>query len=373
MSRVRPDPFVGKRVVVVGLGNTGCDIAVELCGSAKEVYLSHRAGGRVVGHFFVSFVRRADAARQLKRYPKGSKPFDHSLSRRRMALTSRIARNFPSLADKFSNRMFLKLYPDYKEEWKLLPAPPFSHSPAAFNEDVVNRLVSGDIINLSGIKRFTSTGIITDEQGEIKVDIVIFATGAYFDYSILSDEANPTRSSTPRPEWEKSEYRNDLEYPRLYQTLFSTRFPDSLAFIGPCRSFSFAAFSNSDLAAQAIAQVWQGSYPLPSQTEMEKWCDDNYERTLRQLKVWRVSRTGTDPVGLEKWLNEVSGNGVNDALGWGWEGWSFWWKERELYGLIVGGINTPFLYRLFEGRKGSRKRFEGAREAIYRANGIVPR
>ena len=48
MLKDRPDPFVGKRVAVVGLGNTGCDIATELCGAAKQVYLSHRAGGRVV-------------------------------------------------------------------------------------------------------------------------------------------------------------------------------------------------------------------------------------------------------------------------------------------------------------------------------------
>jgi cation diffusion facilitator CzcD-associated flavoprotein CzcO len=44
----RPKEFDNKTVVVVGLANTGCDIAVELCGIAKKVYLSHRSGSRIV-------------------------------------------------------------------------------------------------------------------------------------------------------------------------------------------------------------------------------------------------------------------------------------------------------------------------------------
>ena len=76
---------------------------------------------------------------------------------------------------------------------------------------------------------------------------------------------------------------------------------------------------------------------------------------------------------FERWLNQAVGNGVNEAFGWGWEGWKFWWKERELYKLLIDGINTPFVYRLFEGREGSRRRWEGAKDAIYRANGLSSR
>lgn len=31
-----PDPFRGKRVVVVGIGNSGCDIAVEISRTAEK-------------------------------------------------------------------------------------------------------------------------------------------------------------------------------------------------------------------------------------------------------------------------------------------------------------------------------------------------
>ena len=50
---IRPEPFMGKRVVIVGLANTACDIAVDLCGTAKQVFCSHRTGSRVVsGHHY---------------------------------------------------------------------------------------------------------------------------------------------------------------------------------------------------------------------------------------------------------------------------------------------------------------------------------
>lgn len=266
--------------------------------------------------------------------------------------------------------MFLKGNPGYKKEWKLIPAPPAANSPGVINDDLIKCLQNEEILNLSGITRFTPTGIVTEDQGEIEVDAVIFATGSDFDYSILSEEADPT--SQPSAEWEKSSYRNDLRFPRLYQTIFSTRFPDSLAFIGPCRGFSFSAFTNVDLTSQAIARIWRGYHRLPEKAEMERWCDENLDQNVKLVKTWRISKTGTNSVTLERWLNDAAGTGVNEALGWGWEGWKFWWKERELYKLIMDGISSPFLYRFFEGKVGSRKRWEGARDAIYRANGLIP-
>ena len=47
----RPEPFQGKRVVVIGMGSTATDTVVDLVGSASEVYMSHRSGGRIVGVF----------------------------------------------------------------------------------------------------------------------------------------------------------------------------------------------------------------------------------------------------------------------------------------------------------------------------------
>ncbi len=49
MSHVRASDYVGKRVVVAGMGNTSADIANDLVGVASKVYLSHSRGAHVVG------------------------------------------------------------------------------------------------------------------------------------------------------------------------------------------------------------------------------------------------------------------------------------------------------------------------------------
>lgn len=44
----RPEDYVGKRVMVIGFGNSAADTSTQLVGIADKVYLSHRHGARVV-------------------------------------------------------------------------------------------------------------------------------------------------------------------------------------------------------------------------------------------------------------------------------------------------------------------------------------
>lgn len=44
----RGKPFQGKKVLVVGMANTGVDTASELVGHADKIYISHRKGSFVV-------------------------------------------------------------------------------------------------------------------------------------------------------------------------------------------------------------------------------------------------------------------------------------------------------------------------------------
>ena len=307
---------------------------------------------------------------QMKRL---TPPVDHSLTRRRFILGSLFNAAFPKLAhylsSKVLDKMFLRTWPEYDPSWKFIPAPPLANAPGGMNDHLISLMKDGQITNLSGIVRFTKTSVVTMDHGDIECDAVILCTGMKFDYSILSPEADP--SSYPTPEWDSHPHSQGLAYPRLYRTLFHTNHPESLAFIGPYRGVTFAGFSSSDLASQAIAQVWADRFPLPDKAAITKWCDENYAFSLAQIAPHRVPRVGCDPISFEKWLNEAAGNGVNEHLGWGWTGWAFWWKDRKFHGILMDGVNTPFMYRFWEGRKGSRKVFENAREEIYKANGIA--
>lgn len=44
----RPEVFSGKKVIVLGLGNTGGDIVDALTGSASSVFIAHNNGAVVV-------------------------------------------------------------------------------------------------------------------------------------------------------------------------------------------------------------------------------------------------------------------------------------------------------------------------------------
>jgi dimethylaniline monooxygenase (N-oxide forming) len=301
-------------------------------------------------------------------------PADHKLSRRLFSLTGRLGSILPSwLSNSLSSlaldRQMRKTF-ELKDEWRLLPAPPISNSPGTFNDYIIDELASGRVTSLGGVVRFTSTGIVTAEDGEIECDAVILATGSKFDYSFLSPEADPT--AFPTPEWDAHPNSQGLQYAILYRTLFHPEHVDSLAFFGPCRGFTFAAFNNADVVSQAIGQMWSGRYPLPTRAEVDQWCADNYRFSLNQIQAHRVPKLGSPGTAFERWLNEVAGTGLNEKIGWGVEGWKFWWNDRQLYNLIMNGVFTPYVYRLWEGRAGGRKTWERAREMIFKANGVVP-
>ncbi|KKY14082.1 putative dimethylaniline monooxygenase 2 [Phaeomoniella chlamydospora] len=356
-----PEVFKGQRVVVVGLSNTAADIAVDLSEVADKTYVSHRSGAFIITRL------------------SNGQPLDHRITRRIASLGSAFNSAFPTLAAKLSTtllaRNMRKQYPLMKKSWGLLPARPILYASPAVNEKIMSCLESGTISSLPGIRRFLPDGHSIEFTNDVtlsSVDAVIFATGYLFDFSILGSEADPT--ATPTPEWDSSPNANGLLYPRLYQGIFSPAYSDSLAFIGPFRGHSIAAFSNADLTSQAITQVWKGNFSLPPRSEMESWCDKNYQKSVSQLSVWHIQKVGTDPKPLEKWLNAAAGNGLNEMLGWtSKKAWSFWWRDRKLYNLLMDGIDTPYIYRLFDGERGekSRKKWDGARDAIFKTNGLV--
>ncbi|KFZ24877.1 hypothetical protein V502_00651 [Pseudogymnoascus sp. VKM F-4520 (FW-2644)] len=347
-----PNDFSGKNVVVVGLSNSAADTAVELSKVAANVFLSHRSGACV-----------------LPRKNAQGKPSDHTETIAMSRLVGLLKSISLRLTKFFYTRAIEKsmhaAYPTIDPSWNLLPAPPPTHNIPIINDHLISLLADESIYSLPGIASIPSPHTLTLSDGTNlpNIDAIIFCTGYRATFSILPPSLDPTAHSTP--EYDAAPFGSSVRrHARLYQGIFSPAYPDSLAFIGPYIIIS--AFTGADVVSQAIGQVFSGGYPLPPQTEIERSCDEHYAYCLAMAHIARA------PAGLVKngevgqWLNEACGNGLNEMLGWGWEAWKFWWRERELYRLVVGGVNTGFLYRLFEGR---RRSWDGAREAIYRANG----
>lgn len=256
-------------------------------------------------------------------------------------------------------------YPNLDPAWRLLPAPPPSHGTPIVNDHFIDLLASGAVTSKTGIERITDSGavVFTDDTELEEIDAIICCTGYKVDYNILDPEIDPTHGSTP--EYDEAPYGSSVRrYARLYQGIFSPKYPESLAFIGPYLIIS--AFTGADVVSQAIAQIFSGGYPLPSTLEIDDWCNSHYAWSVKQAHIGRAPLGLVKSAEVEGWLDEVCGNGLDKKLGWGIEGWKFWWQDKELRTVLVNGVDTGFAYRLFDGR---RKKWAGAKEAIYRANG----
>ncbi|PLB48451.1 dimethylaniline monooxygenase 3 [Aspergillus steynii IBT 23096] len=341
-----PQGWTGKRVLVVGFGNTAADIAGDLVGVAKHVYLSHR-GGAIV----------------LPRWVDG-KPVDHVRTHRKAVLLGMLSRYAPGLWKKTMDKVILglrnRVY-DLKPEWRLDPAPSFNQQRPIVSDSLVRNFSKGHITSACPIKEVLDDKTIQlSDDTKVEVDAIIWCTGYTVDYSLLG-KSNPTLYH----ESEGIPVANGRKMPRLYQNVISLEHPESLAFMGNL-SFMNPAFLMFDIASMALAQIWKGRSRLPSKEEMRQSVDDQHK--------WIASLCNSGPVtpGLVKgvdwmeWVDQAAGLGLQENLGYGMQGWYFWLTDHELCNMVMDGLLLPFHYRLFDA--GKRKPWKEARESIIKVN-----
>ncbi|KAF4961788.1 hypothetical protein FSARC_10084 [Fusarium sarcochroum] len=347
----RPELFEGKRVLVVGLSNTGADTCATLCGKADKVWLSHRHGAIV-----------------LPRVLNGI-AMDHTMTARTMGTLGFLEASFPRLYDYLFNLVCTKMQDKafkIRPEWNLSPAPPIKHVLPIVSDNLVSLLESGDIASVGGLKRVTGPKEVELDDGtRLDADTIIWCTGYQSDFSLLDRSVDPTRNTTP--EWDAVIGSRGKPLPRLYQNLFSLDHPKSLAYLGTI-AFANGAFVANDLAAMAIAQIWKGNFPLPSIDEMNRAVDKQHEFVCDIAKEGSAVPGWLRQADWLTWVNKAAGTQVYEHLGWGWKAWKFWYQDRAFYKMLMDGIYTPFMWRVFDGR---RKKWDGARAAIEKVNAEV--
>ncbi|KAF4008193.1 hypothetical protein G4228_019844 [Cervus hanglu yarkandensis] len=134
-----PESFTGKRVIVIGIGNSGGDLAVEI---------SHRAKQKIFGE----------------------------------SATNRYLEK--KINQRFNHEMF-GLKPKHRV---------FSQHPTV-NDDLPNRIISGFVKVKTNVKEFTETAaIFEDGSREDDIDAVIFATGYSFAFPFLEDSVKVVKN-----------------------------------------------------------------------------------------------------------------------------------------------------------------------------------
>jgi len=187
----RAEQLAGKRVVVVGAGNTGCDIAVEGARRASETYHSTRRGYWYAPKYALG--RPADQVSDLV-----------------------FSLGLPLRATQWLFEQTAKLVVGRYERFGL-PTPDhrFLETHPIVNQTLLYHMGHGEIAPVPDIARFDGDVIEFTDGRRVQADLVVFATGYLIRFPFLDDDLLP---------WEDGR-------PQLYRNIFHPD-RDDLAVIG---------------------------------------------------------------------------------------------------------------------------------------------
>ena len=223
-----PLDLYGKRVLVVGIGNSAVDIVSELSrkGVAEKVFLSTRSGAWVMPKYFMG--RPMDTMVKINpRLPLG--------------LQRRMARVLPRLA---SGRM---------EDFGLPhPNHNFLEAHPTVSSELLLRLGSGDAVAKPDVQQLEGDSVRFEDGSVEQIDAIVYATGyritfPFFDEDFISAPEN--------------------RFP-LYKRVFKPGI-DDLAFVGFAQTIP-TLFPFVELQSKLVARYAGGDYALPPISEMEE-------------------------------------------------------------------------------------------------------
>ncbi|MGB3605273.1 MAG: NAD(P)-binding domain-containing protein [Gordonia sp. (in: high G+C Gram-positive bacteria)] len=238
-----PHSFTGKKIVVVGLGNSAADIAVELSSKAldNELYLSTRSGAWIVPKYL--------AGQPADKYFKTNPHIPASWQRKVAQLAQPVMSGRPeNLGLPTPNHKFFEAHPTQSVELPL-------------------RLGSGDVLPKPNIRELDGHTVHFDDGTSIDdVAILIYATG----YNITFPFFDPDFISAP-------DNHIDLYKRMLYPGI------DDVVFAGFAQATP-TLFPFVESQARLVGAYAAGMYRPPNQEEMRRViAEDTHKYTGHML------------------------------------------------------------------------------------------
>lgn len=309
-----PEEWRNKKVVVVGIGNSGADIAVELSRVTKQLYLSTRRGAWI-----------------LNRVGDNGIPLDMLFSR----VVTSVKRVFPfgffcGLAEKRLNQRFDHRLYNLKPQHRV-----FSQHPT-INDELPNRILSGTILVKTNIRRFNGSNVEFDDGSVVEdVDLVVFATGYRFSFPFLASHV--VSVSDNKAALYKYVFPPELDRP-------------TLAIIGLVQPLG-AIMPVSEMQARWATRVFKGCIKLPSMAAMLSDIQCKQESMTSRYVASQRHTIQVDYVDYMDEIAQIVGVQSSDP--------KMLLTDPKLALSVLFGPATPYQYRL----KGPGK-WAGAREAI---------
>ncbi|MFF3214402.1 NAD(P)-binding domain-containing protein [Streptomyces sp. NPDC002886] len=234
-----PEPFAGARVLVLGIGNSACDIAVETSRVSTHTFLSMRRGAHI-----------------LPKYLFGT-PTDH--------LTGSWLARAPLAIQALGLSLLLRLSRGRLSAYGL-PEPRHGVLGAhpTISDDLLSRLGHGDITVTPMIKELDGSGVVFEDGSREEIDAVIYCTGYDIDFPFLPEKLiDPAGNAVT-----------------LYRRVVS---PDhsGLYFIGLVQPLG-AIMPLAEAQSRWVADLLQGRCRLPSHDTMQREINEYHARTARR-------------------------------------------------------------------------------------------
>ncbi|KAH7150306.1 flavin monooxygenase-like protein [Dactylonectria estremocensis] len=334
--------FKGQNVMVLGMGNTAGDIAINIVNQADKVYLSHRRGAKI-----------------FKRSGADGVPADAMLTPTSASILWWIEAKMPWLWGKIMDGAmddnFKQNWGENKPEWGFVQSPSMKDGQyiVVCNDELIPYVKEGKIVSVPGIKQITGPRRVEMSDGQVieDIDTIITCTGYYDDMEILSNAL--TLVDGPR---------GQAPLPNLYMGIFPPEHADSLALISNVH-LNGPQIQGRELAAMSVAQIWAGNSTLPSRSAMDAWVRRHNSWLFKRLeKSPGANRGDVVSVDWQTFVHDSAGTGMLDHIGWGWKAWVLWCRDSQLYRALAHGPSTGYALRLFE--TGKRAQWAGARQAV---------
>jgi len=255
-----PEMLRGKRLLVLGIGNSATDIAVEASRIAEKTFLAMRRGAYVMPKYLNGKPTDEAASKLLTMMPL---PVQRFVLARMLGL---------SAGDMTS-------YGLPKPDHKLLEAHP------TVSAELLSRLGHGDIVVKPNIDRFVGGHTVSFADGsEEEIDLVVYCTGYRITFPFF-DEKVVSAADNRLP---------------LYRRVASVEHP-GLYFIGLIQPLG-AIMPLAEAQAEWVADLLGGRGTLPSPAEMRA---EIAESEAKMRKRYVASKRHTIQVDFQPYLREI--------------------------------------------------------------------
>ncbi|XP_044156929.1 dimethylaniline monooxygenase [N-oxide-forming] 2-like isoform X1 [Bufo gargarizans] len=297
------DDYKGKRIVIVGMGNSAADIAVELSRTASQVFLSTRRGAWVISRVFdhgypwdICFDTRFETFKRNSLLP--------------MSIVS-------SLTEKKMNEWFCHA------NYGLQPVDRTQFKEPLLNDELPSRITCGFVLIKPSVSDFTETGIkFNDGSIEENIDVVIFATGYSFYFPFLDESVIKMEKNTVA----------------LYKHIVPpTLEKPTLGIIGLIQPLG-PIMPTSELQARWLTRVFKGLCPYPPLTVVMDDIRKKHNSFIKRFGTTRENRLQVDYV---EYVDELASDiGVKPNI------FSLFLSDPLLAMALFFGPCTPTHFRL---------------------------